>query len=386
MPPLPATLQARLDDLNTRYRHDSRLTDGTVYSLPPSFVQLLSSSRFELLTREEAEFERRLRSACGTGLRHGSPFATIVLDQPVSDEEDFPRQLWASPVVDDTDLLDATMDGRLAAQRHGEGSRQAQAVNAIQTEVETHIRYLMRGYVAWLIHNATFRDELWRLKNAWKKGPSWEMPTSNADVLDPHGWRGRGGPEAAQWRDQAVLASQFLRRWSLARLETWDLPVPVAADTLMTRTPAIPSLGATQPFDRLNDPAGMSLFLPWWLFVDRDFSISRFKEYHAARLDLTRFQSWLEPKKKNGFGFARYEMLLDVHVYLNLALRVRYPEMVSGNIGRLDQAFARWMGRRSSRRADAITADSIKRIRTYGARLLRVNADVETGEPSSQSD
>ena len=386
MPPLPATLQARLDDLNTRYLDDPRLNHNSVYSLPPSLVQLLSSSPFELLTREEAEFERRLRSACGTGLRQGSPFATIVLDQPGANEPDFPGQLWASPVVDETDLFHAAMDGMFAARRHREGARQAQAVTAIQKEVETHLRYLMRGYVAWLIHDATFRDELRRLKNAWKDGPSREMPTSNADVLDPQGWRGRGGPEAARWRDQVVLASQFLRRWSLARLDTWDLPIPVAADTLMTRMPAIPSLGATQAFDRLNDPSGMSLFLPWWLFVDRDFSITRIKEYHAARLDLTRFQSWLEPNKKNRFGFARYEMLLDIHVYLNLAMKVRYPEMVSGNLGRLDQAFARWMGRRSSRKAETITADSIKRIRTHGARLLRVNADEEAGETSSQAD
>ena len=212
------------------------------------------------------------------------------------------------------------------------------------------------------------------------------MPTCNADQLDPQQWRGRGGREAARWRDQSVLASRFLRRWSLARLQTWDLPIPVAADTLMTRSPATPSLGATGVIDRQNDPPGLSLFLPWWLFVDRDFAISQFKDYHAARLDLTRFDSWLEPKKKDRFGHARYEMLLDIHVYLNLALKVRYPDKIHGKVGALDEAFVSWFKTRKPNPISKLGEESVKRIRIYGARLMRVNADDEAGEQSLQAD
>jgi hypothetical protein len=386
MAPSISSLPARMVDLRSQYPDDPRLAHETIYSLPPALSLLLAGSPYNLLTSNDLEFELLLRSACGTGIHCNRPFATIVLDQFGTGETSFPGQLWPTSVFEETDLTQTLLDEGMTAHRHGQKSSTARRIRTTRQKISSQLRLLMRGYVAWLIHDTTFRKELGDLRNAWNAGPSTEMPTCNANQLDPQQWRGRGGPEAARWRDQTVLASRFLRRWSLARLQTWDLPIPVAADTLMTRTPAASSLGATAVIDRLNDPAGMSLFLPWWLFVDRDFSISQLKAYHAARLDLTRFDSWLEPKKKDRFGHARYEMLLDLHTYLNLALKVRYPDKIHGKVGALDQAFVRWFKTRKPNPIYKLGVESVKRIRIHGARLMRANADDEAGEPSSQAD
>jgi hypothetical protein len=351
--------------------NDPRLAPETVYTLPPCLARLLAEERFGILSLEDVKFEDQLRRACGSGFHRDEPFASIVLDKPENEASGFPHEIWLVDHPNCTEEFHYLWDESNTSERFGENSDQVIAVRETARSLAQDLRFLLRGYVAWLMHNAKYRSELQTLRENWDHERIPAMPHCKAEVVDPKRLRVHSHPEAVWMQHRINDATRFLNRWSLIQLQTWELPLPVAANTLMTGSPMQESLGATSDCQRSAEPAGMSLFLPWWLLADRDFSINRMRDYHVARLDLSRYDSWSAPKGKGRLGRDRYENLLDIHLYLNLALKARYPEKVRGRSGVLDTVFGEWIRTRKRKWTKETAVDSVKKIRLEGERLMR---------------
>ena len=87
----------------------------------------------------------------------------------------------------------------------------------------------------------------------------------------------------------------------------------------------------------------------------------------ALATTLNHLSPWIERKPKN-FGLDRYAVMLQLFVYLELALKARYRTKVYGKIPDLDHAFGRFI--RGADDEDE-PSDSIKKIRQFMQRRLK---------------
>ena len=129
-------------------------------------------------------------------------------------------------------------------------------------------------------------------------------------------------------------ARNFLDRWCLARMDTWDLPIPV---------PPVQLTNDPVPTNDLHS-TGVSLFIPWSLLADRDLKVEEILEYHRSRQDLSHLDGWTCSGRINSWGVERHAKLLTVFVYLELAIKQRYPNRLRGNLRKLDAAFRVFWG------------------------------------------
>lgn len=152
----------------------------------------------------------------------------------------------------------------------------------------------------------------------------------------------------------------FLRRWGLERLVHWQLPVPV-----------LPTLVSPNLLANELEPAGVSLFIPWYLLVDKSLTLEDLMSFHRQSRNLKHVAEWLVggPQK---WGYERFSKMLEYHVYCGLALGSRYPDRLKQNRKRLDLAFAAYWSNSSVKSARAERQlDSARRIRLMANQRLR---------------
>lgn len=112
------------------------------------------------------------------------------------------------------------------------------------------------------------------------------------------------------------------------------------------------------------------MFLPWPLFIDQMIQYRQLVEFYQARNNLSHLADWLTAK--NRWGYARFARLMEMFVYLELALKQRYPERVKGRLEQIDLTFAKYweVGRASSAKMEA-QLDSVRKIRQKLGQRLR---------------
>src|SRR5262249_1656865 len=105
------------------------------------------------------------------------------------------------------------------------------AVEAVTRKADD-VRHQQLGYVGRLTCHAKYRAELGELRRQWAAlpvTPPWPLSASTADQLPVA--VGAGTADPAPRLPEVTVAfleatTKFLRRWYLALLTTWDLPVP----------------------------------------------------------------------------------------------------------------------------------------------------------------
>jgi hypothetical protein len=128
---------------------------------------------------------------------------------------------------------------------------------------------------------------------------------------------------------------EFYETWGLNTMMTWDLPVPMRPQWTSASGYHLP---------QISDSAGLVVFIPWHLLRHKDLKIEDIVERKKVTSSPPEIREWLEGKPKN-WGTDRFAMMLRIYIYLELALKRRYPEKIKGNQGMLDVAFSRFLSK-----------------------------------------
>lgn len=330
----------RWQTLIRRYPSDPRLLDATIYALPHRLLRAIMVSASDLLSLADYQFEYRLRQQAGTGFFRRQAFGSELLD-PVTSRE-VARDRYGGDR-----RLDALRDVQLAMHRHGDHGT---AAEALQQSLALRIQERQRGFAG----NPQFRADLTDWQRAWTDMADLSPPLPSLAEWSASQSPGLHAVDRERLSHYRRAAGDFLRRWNLDSLQTPDLPIPVAP-VLLT--------GDDLPRNELQS-IGVSLFLPWYLFSDRDLRLTELLQYHQARQDLSRFEGWTYDEREDGWGAERYAKLFQLYIYLHRAIRVRYGDQLIGQLGHLDRAIARFFDPLiADEEALAVRCDSIRKIR-----------------------
>ncbi len=304
-------------ELRRRFPDHPHLDDESLLALPEAFLAALRECVPGLLTSQDVEFEQALREVATTGFYRQQRIVSTVLEPgPARDATDGHGHRGQQT------LLDVLQYGAISLQVAID--RQDREWELIEAE-----RLRLRGYAGYLIANPVFRADVAYLRAYLSDPPDLAITPELADEnrLPP-------GPESLAFRRDLVRAhaQQFLGRWSLNRMLTWDLADP---------TPA-----AIHPRDSATVnpafPAGINLYLPWSHLADHAFTGQFIDSYQRRRVDLRHLADWIE--RRNEWGPARYERLLEYFVYRHLVLETRYATSLRRRTGWVDQAFQKFWG------------------------------------------
>jgi len=211
--------------------------------------------------------------------------------------------------------------------KHAPTARGHAATHARQREAQRSLHQRLEAYVGWLVTNPHFRAELRALRAAHGKAVALRGGFPVRPGLAAHGTARQRAPRPGSC---VAACLSFYKRWSLERLLTWDVPVPMEASlsVLMAGELELPA------------EEGAVLFFPWYLL-------------RGSRLDLRQLGRRLRlesPAHLRGWvlqgtggpraaaGDRGYQLLIWLY-RCELAL-ARYPKACARNVERLDEALA----------------------------------------------
>jgi hypothetical protein len=310
----------------------SALQEATLYALPIRLINQIKILMPGMLTADDIHFESRLREIGGSGFCNQRAFASEVLD-PIH-MSDLSADLYGDYFSTTIKRSQFGLHKRNHSFNiHNEGNplgndvmderRRVQRESLIQRFAERN-----RAYAGWLVTHPQFRMESAQLKSAWNLRPSLRGTLPDADVLR------KPAPRVAMSELSPIAevrghVKQFLKRWNVVRFDTWELPVPISAVFLSDDE---------LPRNELKSN-GVSIFIPWSIMIDKDLKLDDVINYHRTRHDLRHLDGWLEGISSDKWGVARSSKLMQLYVYLELALKRRYPLKVKGHLDSIDRAF-----------------------------------------------
>ncbi|MGZ0174587.1 MAG: hypothetical protein ACKVHE_34225 [Planctomycetales bacterium] len=305
-------------DVSERFPEIAARCGDAVYTIPKKLVYAIHSAVPKLFSPDELSFETHLAETGVTGFFLNQPFRYPILSQLASD----------SPEQTDSSIDDQIRE--LLVDEAREIGRNSSAVDSYLKEVAqrnktTQLR--QAGYVGWLISEPTYRTEMDVFISKWKRtiARNGRFTAVRKSLL---GERTRIHKRSREcWSDSMLL----YRRWGLETCVTWDLPVPL-----------YPGLESRNFYMRSDiEEAGLHVFIPLYLLRDRDLSVYEIVKTQRCLTDDAHLADWLEHRSSN-WGYERYAQMLELYVYLELALRRRYGDRLRGQAGRLDEAFTRF--------------------------------------------
>jgi hypothetical protein len=261
--------------------HCERATvaNDTLIALPPDFLAALRAEAPNLLTAEDIRLEKDLRRHSMTGFFQREPISSWLLDRDALlaekfEDDAFTESNQVSRLYEAQFISDALVHGV----RSPHAMRQQHQMET-QLRDEEHAR--LKRYAGWLVANSTFGADVAYLRPRVVEPPALAAkPRPSASFI-----RQTGRPWGKFQRDHLQSQVQeFLGRWSLQSMLTWELPEPVLA-RLRTRDDLPPG-----PFAS----TGVLLFQPWSLFADQHYSLSQLGAYHRKRQDLQHLSGWLD--------------------------------------------------------------------------------------------
>ncbi|HUQ69393.1 MAG TPA: hypothetical protein VM165_07720 [Planctomycetaceae bacterium] len=357
---------------------DVRLQSPVIYAIPRELLELIDQHAPRLLTAADLHFERRLRELAVTGFRDQTAFGCELLDEPQQHPES--REVFGAP--QDRALRSA----RLAMQESfapSQGSnssscgelRQPDAkelcpppsqvtigLAAERQQLQQRVNQRLRGFAGWLVTNPDYHREMVNLEQTWRTWSDVLPQTPDSAALASSPPKGLSGPKLSALSRLRRRAMDFLARWNLLRLETWDIPIPVSP-VLFT--------GDVLPRNELQ-AQGISLFIPWSLLADRDLKVDEVVAYHRQRQELGALTEWMKGRHPKEWGVDRYAKLFLLYVYLERAIRPRYGDRLRGHVGQLDLAFREYFGPPPRDNEDVVRgAEAVRRIREMLQKKLR---------------
>lgn len=350
-------------NLFIRGREQSQhLASPALYTIPKRLIQILSSEVPSLFTAEDVNFEIALREHGGSAFVNHEPYLYRVLDarfltyrsssQPLSypcpEFAEFPHAMSIP------DLMKQVNEGQsLDFMHHMSGvsknKRLLEQHHNFRIRFDDQIQLRMRGYAGWLVTNPTYWVDALRA-----------MTVGAGDLISV---KDRHCPSNSDERRKRAdfLRTAFLTKWTLSRVLSYFLPEPLRPELFP---------GDSVPRNSV-DASGVSMFLPWPFFVDQAFQVRGLADYYWSRNDLSHFQDWLHGQER--WGHERFARLFELFVYLELALKPRYPNQIRGRLQQIDRAFARyWSDEEADRTQIEKGQENARRIRLKLQQRLKV--------------
>jgi hypothetical protein len=332
------------------------LSDSVVYALPDRLIASIQIEVPRFFTRKDADFERDLARLSGAGFFLGQPFGHPFLNEREVD----PQEIEAERAAQERfQQIDQRIDALQAADMTAQGRTPAEIERWHQQQRRNKAKLGERqvSYLGWLVTNPEFQRNRDDFVAAWR-----DRIVADPSILQtPISVFGEAPRIAKKHLDFFASWLVFSRAWGLRSLVTWDLP------TLLDPRLAIPNL---HHLETIAD-AGIILFIPWYLLRDRDINLYKLMEERLVSDDRRHLRSWLYAKSSK-WGHKRYARMFQLYVYMELALKRRYPERVDRQIEALDRAFGRCLSEfPKNTTAVARMSDNVKKIRLYMTRRLR---------------
>jgi hypothetical protein len=344
-------LLARWSGFKALYRGNPALEQETLYAIPEKLLSAIAKEAPSLLSAKERRFERDLSRYGGVGFHRGSPISFPFLPESQLAPLDAEDRKWNRRLQESaTGIRQLEVD---LMRSMGRSELQVDNQHRRTEGFRDRILQRQRGYVGWLLTEPAFRSERDAFCAQWQKESRGQMRAFG--TVASLSWPGFTN---AQKVDPAFRADtvKFLWKWGLQALETYELPVPI--DPGLDR----PNLGSPHNLRA----AGTVLFVPWYLVVDKNLRLEEIIEHHRTEVSLPHLGNWIRGRQNSRWGFARYAVMLQLYVWIELALARRYPERLRGQVVRLDRAFARFeLGGQKSHDTNRLDrrADGIRRIR-----------------------
>ena len=197
----------------------------------------------------------------------------------------------------------------------------------------------LRGYAGWLLTNPQFLDERDGLLQKWsgqqaKHGIPQNGPTRFGGV--PHAKMFQPVTDDSTSRFLSAF-KQFYARWRLQHLKTRELPEPLS--------PQIPLVTPLAILTHM-EAGGVSLYQPDTMPVPpRDRLRDILEEIRVHHQD-DHLADWVDVvgrNRHNDNSLQFYGSILAVHHYWTV-LEERHSQALKGNIGRVEEAFAEFLG------------------------------------------
>jgi hypothetical protein len=333
-------------ELTARYPKHPALQVDTVYALPTALIDVISADVPELLSADELRFERDLARLGGFGFFLGlpidyPPLRSVYRLDPIPQE--LARRMAAS---------EARIHKLMADQMRTSGRSQSEIARyfARHAEIAADIQRRQIGYLGWLVTNPEFQCDCIQFRRRWRRRilvTRWmpEIPVSISGAR----------PDPIPKRRRAYYASSktFLLKWGIEALVTWYLPLPMR-----------PGMAGPSLYDVSEvGGAGATIFLPWFFLRDRDINVYEIAKQFATFHSPSNLDDWLERRPKN-WGHDRYSQMLQLFIFLCLALNQRYGKRLQRNLSRLDGALATFScGQSASATKLSGKAETLRRIR-----------------------
>lgn len=340
------------------------LNAETGYALPELLIKAITKCAPKFFRKEELEFERKLAQLPATGWCYRGLFSYPLLSHLHPQRKDPIPELRSSQAEE--------------RNRRHQATRQAMHSNFIR---------IARGYAGWLATHAAFREEVRTLKEKWEpliKQASGMFPAVRQTVLGyspPQDRYWYSSPESPKQRSARIsrsrksgqpprltrkqqLAGDFMVMhddWSLERLSTWELPVPLTLE-----------VNQSQIYDanHLSSQAGVLLYVPWYVLIQKDLKLQDLIK-NRNKTATSGVMDWLSQANHAKFGVDRYGNMLQLYVYLELALKQRYGSELRKSTVKLDEAFARFF---SATQSKSVQLEAVRRVRLEMMRRLRAPA------------
>ena len=294
---------------------------AVIYGLPELLIEALNKKSKGLLTDAELDFELRLHDSLGeryaVGFDDGRPIHSSLFEERSAvlvSPEDFEALGWEKSGL--------TLEG----------------VNCAAEEIENRalpFHEQLVAYAGWLLTNPQFIQELALLREQEAQFIAAESSAVAENIV-------------RQMND-------FLARWQLANMTTWDLPEPQGPNLSGTTFPESARRGA----DGIPLEFTMTTKLPA-RFPIRDL-LAEIRQ-HDAGAHLADWQQVLSTEKTQGPGIIGYGRTLHIRFFRDTVLSSRYGERFVGRHEDLDRAFGDYLG---------VSSKSIKALRVEISRRLR---------------
>ncbi|HWL09967.1 MAG TPA: hypothetical protein VNQ76_16295 [Planctomicrobium sp.] len=365
-----------------RFRGYGALQAETGYALPKPLITAITKHAPKFFHKDELAFERSLAQLPATGWFHDRPFSYPLLSHLHPEPEDSFRQ-WAGN--QDAELQQLQDELKSA---HGMTTAQITRFRKAQQDMQGKLNRIALGYAGWLVTHPAFRSDVHFLQEKWSpliREASGIFPAVRQSVLGyaPPGdeyWHSHssspqqrsGRSSTARRREESPrltarqeLVGEFVQlhnHWSLERLATWELPVPVVME-----------INQSQIYDanRLSPQVGVLLYVPWYLLFQKDLKLQDLISNHN-QMAASGVAKWLTPTNHDKYGIDRYGIMLQLHVYLELALKRRYGDELRRSVKKLDEAFAEFFTKTSKK---PVQSDTVRSIRLKMARRLKAGEE-----------
>ncbi|SFH92462.1 hypothetical protein [Planctomicrobium piriforme] len=328
----------RFERFRQRFDGHQSLQSEAVYSLPSAFLKELKAAAPNFFSKAELNFESSLSQLSATGIFHGQPFSysllrhrhPAIVTELTARNQKVGAELNA--LIDDIRRDDGISEGRLE-----QFSKQ-------EKELQMKLSRRARGYVGWLVTNPDFRIGCEVLRRTW---PPKENSSSHFPEIPRSAFGVRLKLDDDSNKERYADFMKFYGSWILQRMETWDLPLPL--DPGLGR----PTLDQPSPY---GSDTGIWMFIPWYLLIDKDLKVNDLTRRQASLWN-SPAKKWLDQSARRKFGVDRYARILEIYVYVELALRARYGAELRGNAGNVDLAFARFWNATETSGERGLTVD-----------------------------